>query len=32
MALLKCEGLVKDFPGKRAVDGVDFNVREGEIV
>ena len=32
MALLKCEGLVKDFPGKRAVDGVDFNVNEGEIV
>jgi lipopolysaccharide export system ATP-binding protein len=32
MALLKCEGLVKDFPGKRAVDGVDFSVREGEIV
>lgn len=32
MALLRCEGLVKDFPGKRAVDGVDFDVHEGEIV
>ena len=32
MALLECEGLVKDFPGKRAVDGVDFYVDEGEIV
>ena len=32
MALLKCEGLVKDYPGKRAVDGVDFEVHEGEIV
>lgn len=32
MALLKCEGLVKDYPGKRAVDGVSFHVDEGEIV
>jgi lipopolysaccharide export system ATP-binding protein len=32
MALLKCEGLVKDYPGKRAVDGVSFYVDEGEIV
>lgn len=32
MTLLKCEGLVKDYPGKRAVDGVDFEVNEGEIV
>ena len=32
MALLKCEGLVKDYAGKRAVDGVDFEVHEGEIV
>ena len=32
MSLLVCEGLVKDYPGKRAVDGVDFNVNEGEIV
>jgi len=30
--LLKCEGLVKDYPGKRAVDGVNFEVFEGEIV
>ena len=32
MALLQCEGLVKDYPGKRAVDGVSFHVDEGEIV
>ncbi len=32
MALLSCEGLVKDYPGKRAVDGVSFYVNEGEIV
>jgi lipopolysaccharide export system ATP-binding protein len=32
MALLKCEGLVKDYPGKRAVDGVSFYVDAGEIV
>ncbi len=32
MALLSCEGLVKDYPGKRAVDGVSFCVNEGEIV
>ena len=32
MALLECHGLVKDYPGKRAVDGVDFTVDRGEIV
>ena len=32
MALLSCEGLVKDYPGKRAVDGVSFYVNKGEIV
>lgn len=32
MTLLQCEGLVKDYPGKRAVDGVNFDVRKGEIV
>ncbi len=32
MALLRCEGLVKDYPGKRAVDGVSFHVNQGEIV
>lgn len=32
MTLLQCNGLVKDYPGKRAVDGVDFDVRKGEIV
>ncbi len=32
MPLLECTGLVKDFPGKRAVDGVDFHVDRGEIV
>ena len=30
--LLECSGLVKDFPGKRAVDGVNFHVMPGEIV
>jgi len=32
MSLLHCEGLVKDYPGKRAVDGVGFSVEHGEIV
>ena len=32
MPLLDCRGLVKDYPGKRAVDGVDFVVEQGEIV
>ncbi len=32
MPLLQCEGLVKDYPGKRAVDGVSFDVNKGEIV
>jgi lipopolysaccharide export system ATP-binding protein len=32
MALLECLGLVKDYPGKRAVDDVDFYVERGEIV
>jgi lipopolysaccharide export system ATP-binding protein len=32
MALLECIGLVKDYPGKRAVDGIDFYVDRGEIV
>ena len=32
MAFLECHGLVKDYPGKRAVDGVDFGVDRGEIV
>ena len=30
--LLECVDLVRDFPGKRAVDGVDFHVEHGEIV
>jgi lipopolysaccharide export system ATP-binding protein len=30
--LLECLGLVKDYPGKRAVDDVDFYVERGEIV
>ncbi|MDA0809852.1 MAG: LPS export ABC transporter ATP-binding protein [Planctomycetota bacterium] len=30
--LLECVGLIKDYPGKRAVDGVDFHVMPGEIV
>jgi lipopolysaccharide export system ATP-binding protein len=29
---LECLGLVKDYPGKRAVDDVDFYVERGEIV
>lgn len=32
MSLLRCEGLIKDFPGKRAVNGVNFCVEPGEIV
>jgi lipopolysaccharide export system ATP-binding protein len=32
MPLLECLGLVKDYPGKRAVDDVDFYVERGEIV
>ena len=32
MTLLRCEGLVKDYPGKRAVDGVSFSVNKGEVV
>jgi lipopolysaccharide export system ATP-binding protein len=32
MPLLQCFGLVKQYPGKRAVDGVDFFVDAGEIV
>ena len=32
MPLLECNGLVKDYPGKRAVDGVNFHVERGEIV
>jgi ABC-2 type transport system ATP-binding protein len=31
MPLLECIGLVKDYPGKRAVDGVDYHVERGEI-
>lgn len=30
--LLECIDLVKDYPGKRAVDGVSFHVMPGEIV
>ncbi|MBM4074643.1 MAG: LPS export ABC transporter ATP-binding protein [Planctomycetes bacterium] len=32
MSLLSCEGLVKQYPNKRAVDGVSFFVEPGEIV
>jgi len=32
MPILECFGLVKDYPGKRAVDGIDFFVEKGEIV
>lgn len=30
--LLDCRDLIKDYPGKRAVDGVSFHVYPGEIV
>ena len=30
-ALLQMEGVSKAFPGVRALDGVDFCVREGEV-
>ena len=29
--LLRMNAIVKDFPGTRALDGVDFDVRRGEI-
>ena len=32
MSLLQCIKLVKQFPGKRAVDGVSFHVDPGEVV
>lgn len=32
MSLLQCIDLVKDYPGKRAVDRVSFEVERGEIV
>ncbi len=32
MPILECVNLVKDYPGKRAVDGVSFDVEPGEIV
>lgn len=32
MPLLECRNLVKDYPGRRAVDGVDFAVDRGEVV
>jgi len=33
MSLLECVNLVKDYPGgKRAVDGVNFDIERGEIV
>jgi len=30
-ALLKMEGITKEFPGVRALDGVDFDLYEGEV-
>ena len=30
-ALLRMEGIVKAFSGVRALDGVDFDVRAGEV-
>ncbi len=29
--VLEARGIVKDFPGQRALDGVDFDVRPGEV-
>jgi len=29
--LLEARGIVKDFPGQRALDKVDFDVRRGEV-
>ena len=31
MSLLRMQGIVKDFQGVRALDGVDFEVRPGEV-
>src|SRR6188474_297730 len=31
-ALLEIRGLTKSFPGVRALDGVDFTIRPGEVV
>lgn len=28
---LEMQGVMKDFPGVRALDHVDFNLREGEV-
>ena len=30
-AIISVKGLVKDFAGLRAVDGLDFEVQEGEV-
>ncbi len=30
-AFLRAEGMVKDYPGARALDGVDFGLRAGEV-
>ncbi|MHC4228632.1 MAG: ATP-binding cassette domain-containing protein, partial [Planctomycetota bacterium] len=29
--ILEMQGIVKDFPGTRALDNVDFDVRAGEV-
>lgn len=29
--ILQAQGIVKDFPGQRAVDDVDFDIRSGEV-
>ena len=29
--ILEARGIVKDFPGQRALDSVDFDVRPGEV-
>ena len=29
--ILETRGIIKDFPGQRALDNVDFDVRKGEV-
>ena len=29
--IIKCEGITKSFPGVKALDGVSFDIREGEV-
>ena len=29
--IIQCEGITKSFPGVKALDGVSFDIREGEV-